>query len=101
MSFSGGNAGISSHPGQGGLYTSGGPGSNNSHQVRHEESIGNLQHISEREPDDWEEDPSLHRTTETLFLEKSKQSKAKTYKNQEQPYKIIIQSFMFTVLSHF
>ena len=74
LSFSGGNAGISSHPGQGGLYTSGGPGSNNSHQVRHEESIGNLQHISEREPDDWEEDPSLHPTTETLFMEKSKQS---------------------------
>jgi hypothetical protein len=70
-----GTAGISSHPGQGGLYTSGGaPGSNNSHPVRHEESIGNLQHISEREPDDWEEDPSLHPTTETLFMEKSKQS---------------------------
>jgi len=42
--------------------------------VRHEESLGNLQHISEREPDDWEEDPSLHPTTETLFMEKSKQS---------------------------
>jgi len=41
---------------------------------RHEESVGNLQHISEREPDDWEEDPSLHPTTETLFMEKSKQS---------------------------
>ena len=68
-------SGVSSHPGQGGLYTSGGqPGSNNSHPVRHEESIGNLQHISEREPDDWEEDPSLHPTTETLFMEKSKQS---------------------------
>ena len=26
------------------------------------ESCGNLQHISEREPDDWEEDPSLHPT---------------------------------------
>jgi len=74
LSFSGGNAGISSHPGQVGLYTSGGPGSTNGHQVRHEESIGNLQHISEREPDDWEEDPSLHPTTETLFMEKSKQS---------------------------
>jgi len=68
-------SGVSSHPGQGGLYTSGGPqGSNNSHPVRHEESLGNLQHISEREPDDWEEDPSLHPTTETLFMEKSKQS---------------------------
>ena len=39
-----------------------------------EESISNLQHISEREPDDWEEDPSLHPTTETLFMEKSKES---------------------------
>ena len=36
--------------------------------------MGNLQHISEREPDDWEEDPSLHPTTETMFMEKSKQS---------------------------
>lgn len=26
------------------------------------ESCGNLQHISEREPDDWEEDLSLHPT---------------------------------------
>jgi len=41
----------------------------------HEESSSNnLQHISEREPDDWQEDPSLHPTTETLFMEKSKQS---------------------------
>ena len=39
-----------------------------------EESVGNLQHISEREPDDWEEDPSLHPTTETMFMGKSKQS---------------------------
>jgi len=37
-------------------------------------SVGNLQHISEREPDDWEEDPSLHPTTETMFMEKSKQA---------------------------
>jgi hypothetical protein len=41
---------------------------------KREESLGNLQHISEREPDDWEEDPSLHPTTETMFMEKSKQS---------------------------
>lgn len=41
---------------------------------RREESVGNLQHISEREPDDWAEDPSLHPTTETMFMEKSKQS---------------------------
>nr|ACO14819.1 Cyclin-Y [Caligus clemensi] len=39
---------------------------------RREESCGNLQHISEREPDDWEEDPSLHPTTETIFMEKTK-----------------------------
>ena len=39
-----------------------------------DESIGNLQHISEREPDDWEEDPSLHPTTETMFMEKSKKA---------------------------
>ena len=72
---SSGTAGIASQPGQGGLYVSGGyTGSNNTHPVRHEESVGNLQHISEREPDDWEEDPSLHPTTETLFMEKSKQS---------------------------
>jgi len=41
---------------------------------RREESVGNLQHISEREPDDWEIDPSLHPTTETIFMDKSKQS---------------------------
>ena len=49
------------------------PGSNLS-APQHEESCGNLQHISEREPDDWETDPSLHPTTGTLFMEKSKQS---------------------------
>lgn len=41
---------------------------------KRDESLGNLQHISEREPDDWEEDPSLHPTTETMFMEKSKQA---------------------------
>ncbi len=40
---------------------------------RHGESCGNLQHISEREPDDWATDPSLHPTTGTIFMEKSKQ----------------------------
>ena len=39
-----------------------------------EDSSCNLQHISEREPDDWEEDPSLHPTTETMFMAKSSQS---------------------------
>ena len=42
--------------------------------ARVSESCGNLQHISEREPDDWDLDPSLHPTTETMFMEKSKQS---------------------------
>ena len=37
-----------------------------------EESIGNLQHISEREPEDWIGDPSLHPMTGTIFLERSK-----------------------------
>lgn len=41
---------------------------------KRDESVGNLQHISEREPDDWEEDPSLHPTTETMFMGKSRQS---------------------------
>ena len=62
---------------------------NISHKVS--ESIGNLQHIrwiltgngtlywvkiffSEREPDDWEDDPSLHPTHTTMFMEKSKQA---------------------------
>ena len=48
--------------------------SNRNGPSRSEESCGNLQHISEREPDDWEEDPSLHPTRETLFMEKSKKS---------------------------
>ncbi|CAH0388306.1 unnamed protein product [Bemisia tabaci] len=37
-----------------------------------EESVGNLQHISEREPEDWDTDPSLHPKAATLFLERSK-----------------------------
>lgn len=41
---------------------------------KREESMATLPHISEREPDDWEDDPSLHPTTETIFMEKSKQS---------------------------
>ena len=56
------NGAVSTHPG---------PGLS---APQHEESCGNLQHISEREPDDWETDPSLHPTTGTLFMEKSKQS---------------------------
>jgi hypothetical protein len=56
------NGVVSTHPG---------PGLN---APKPDESVGNLQHISEREPDDWETDPSLHPTTKTLFMEKSKQS---------------------------
>lgn len=63
LPFDDANGLVSTHPGTGGLST-----------PKHEESLGNLQHISEREPDDWETDPSLHPTTETLFMEKSKQS---------------------------
>lgn len=39
-----------------------------------EESIGNLQHISEREPEDWDADPSLHPKAGTIFMERSKVS---------------------------
>ncbi|KAK2722838.1 cyclin-Y-like protein 1 [Artemia franciscana] len=46
----------------------------NNHQPipKKEESISNLQHISEREPDDWTSDPSLHPTAGPLFMERSK-----------------------------
>jgi len=37
-----------------------------------EESVGNIQHISEREPEDWLADPSIHPTASTLFLERSR-----------------------------
>lgn len=37
-----------------------------------EESSGNLQHISEREQDDWNTDPSVHPKVATIFLERSK-----------------------------
>jgi len=37
-----------------------------------EESVGNLQHISEREQDDWNTDPSVHPKVATIFLERSK-----------------------------
>lgn len=37
-----------------------------------EESVGNLQHISEREQDDWNTDPSAHPKVATIFLERSK-----------------------------
>lgn len=39
-----------------------------------EESGPNLQHISEREPDDIGKDPSVHPSATTLFIEKSKRA---------------------------
>ncbi|KAI9556933.1 ribosomal protein-like protein L35 [Daphnia sinensis] len=36
------------------------------------ESTTNLQHISEREPEDWQSDPSLHPKAETIFMERSR-----------------------------
>lgn len=45
-----------------------------------EESVGNLQHISEREQDDWNTDPSVHPKVATIFLERSKvESKFNTF----------------------
>lgn len=44
---------------------------NNDHR-NVEDGVGNLQHISEREPEDWDTDPSLHPKARTIFLEKSK-----------------------------
>ena len=37
-------------------------------------SVNNLQHISEREPEVWSSDPSLHPCAGTIFMERSKQS---------------------------
>jgi hypothetical protein len=39
-----------------------------------DESVGNLQHISEREVEDWDTDPSLHPKAGTLFLDRFKLS---------------------------
>ena len=46
--------------------------SQNSDRRSNDEGAGNLQHISEREPEDWDTDPSLHPKARTLFLERSK-----------------------------
>ncbi|XKL61521.1 hypothetical protein PGB90_008578 [Kerria lacca] len=47
--------------------------SNPNDNVRNnDDSGGNLQHISEREPEDWDTDPSLHPKARTIFLERSK-----------------------------
>ena len=65
-------------------------GFNNRGPTRSDESVGNLQHISEREPDDWEEDPSLHPTRETLFMEKTKKSiQSKLVDNGSKPKNFI------------
>jgi len=42
--------------------------------IGREESGPNLQHISEREPDDLDRDPSVHPSAATLFIEKSKRA---------------------------
>lgn len=44
------------------------------HLPEGEISINNLQHISEREPEDWDSDPSLHPSAGTIFMERSKQA---------------------------
>lgn len=38
--------------------------------VNSDDLSGNLQHISEREPEDWNSDPSLHPKARTMFLER-------------------------------
>jgi hypothetical protein len=51
------------------------------HLPEGEISINNLQHISEREPEDWDSDPSLHPCAGTIFMERSKQAiESKYYK---------------------
>lgn len=46
---------------------------------KEQESVGNLQHISEREPEDWDADPSLHPKAGTIFMERSKVSLESEY----------------------
>ncbi|XP_022171436.1 cyclin-Y [Myzus persicae] len=48
-----------------------------------EESVGNLQHISEREHDDWNTDPSVHPKVATIFLERSKVENGLTRKQSQ------------------
>lgn len=51
------------------------PGHDPGHEsMKREESGPNLQHISEREPDDLDRDPSVHPSATTLFIEKSKRA---------------------------
>ncbi|KAG1662137.1 Cyclin-Y [Nymphon striatum] len=52
-----------------------------------EESVSNLQHISDREPEDILSDPSSHPTTGPLFVEKSKsESKLNSHKRRSHLY---------------
>ena len=44
------------------------------HLPEGEISVNNLQHISEREPEVWNSDPSLHPCAGTIFMERSKQA---------------------------
>lgn len=44
------------------------------HLPEGEISINNLQHISEREPEDLDSDPSFHPCAGTIFMERSKQA---------------------------
>jgi hypothetical protein len=50
------------------------PGGGGGESLTREESGPNLQHISEREPDDLDRDPSNHPSATTLFIEKSKRA---------------------------
>lgn len=55
------------------LFQGGGTGSEPNPEEVSEDAQCNLQHISEREPDDLDQDPSLHPTAGPLFLTKSRQ----------------------------
>jgi hypothetical protein len=57
------------HDPGGGMGGGGGPES-----LTREDNGPNLQHISEREPDDLGRDPSVHPSATTLFIEKSKRA---------------------------
>lgn len=55
-----------------------------------EESVGNLQHISEREPEDWDTDPSSHPRAGTIFMERSKASiQSKSHKSPSVTFKYL------------
>ncbi|XP_015126864.1 cyclin-Y [Diachasma alloeum] len=56
------------------LASDGGARGLEEHLPEGEFSVTNLQHISEREPEDWDSDPSLHPCAGTIFMERSKQA---------------------------